>query len=118
MNKSLLVVEWTGCYPSLCFGEWIIKYNNQELNIPENIKEDNMNTHGSYAHWTFDEEYIEEWTYYEDGLDEEEWLQYNMEWIVPMFQEFNIEITNDLLSELFEKIQEQDWRHGSCGGCI
>ena len=42
----------------------------------------------------------------------------NLEWITSMFQEHEIEITDELLSELFDKIQEQDWRYGSCGGCI
>lgn len=34
MNNKLQV-EWTGCYPCLCHGEWIIKYNDIELYVPE-----------------------------------------------------------------------------------
>lgn len=35
-----------------------------------------------------------------------------------MFEEHNIQVTEELLLELFEKIQAKDWRYGSCGGCV
>ena len=113
-----LYVEWTGCYPCLCSGEWIIKYKGQELNIPEDIKYNHMNTYGQYSQWYFDEEYCECDEYYYDGYEEDEWLTYNMSWITDMFNEFNIKITPSLLSNLYHQINEKDWRSGSCGGCI
>lgn len=113
-----LYVEWTGCYPCLCSGEWIIKYKGQKLNIPEDIKHDHMNTYGQYSRWYFDEEYCEYDEYYYDGLEKNEWIVENYEWVVPMFNEFDIPVTPSLLSNLYHQINEEDWRSGSCGGCI
>lgn len=116
MNNKLQV-EWTGCYPCLCYGEWIIKYNDIELYVPEKVKHNCMNTFKEYDSWHF-EDWDEVWTTYEDGLHKEEWLERNMNWIMKMFEKEDVEVTEELLDELYEKIKEEDWRHGSCGGCI
>ena len=118
MKESKLFVEWTGCYPCLCHGEWIIKYDGIELTIPEDEKEGPMFTFGEFGRWHFDEDYMEEWDYYEDGWEKDVWINRNLYWVKPMFEEHNIEITDELLSELYDKIQDEDWRYGSCGGCI
>lgn len=118
MKESKLFVEWTGCYPCLCHGEWIIKYDGIELTIPEEWKDVPMDTYGEFGRWHFDEDYMEEWDYYEDGWEKDIWINRNLYWVKPMFEEHNIEITDELLSELYDKIQDEDWRHGSCGGCI
>lgn len=106
-------VEWTGEWPSLCCGKWIIKKNGVDVSdkIPESLRENDMNTYGTYDSWHFDEDYMEEWESYSDGLDAEEWIA-NNPWIL------NICSTEEEEYELFEAIQDQDWRHGSCGGCI
>lgn len=118
MKESKLFVEWTGCYPCLCYGEWVIKYDGIELTVPEDYKEVPMDTFGEFGTWYFNEEYMEEWDYYEDGWEKDVWIKRNLDWIKPMFEEHNIEVTDELLSELYDKIQEEDWRQGSCGGCI
>lgn len=106
-----LEVEWTGTYPCLCFGEWIIKYNGIELKVPNEYKTKDMGTLGDYYQWYFDE-------YYEDGLDETDWINKNYSWIKNMFNEVGIIVTKELLSDLYYEIHGQDWRSGSCGGCI
>jgi hypothetical protein len=113
-----LYVEWTGSYPCLCSGEWIIKYKDVELNVPENLKHREMGTLIEYSTWQFDENWMEEWESHTDGLDKDTWIKRNEEWITKMFEEKDIKVTEELLSELYDKIQEEDWRHGSCGGCI
>lgn len=118
MKRNNLLVEWTGSYPCLCHGEWIIKYEGIELTIPEDKKDRPMNTFGEYDTWYFGEDYYEEWESYTDGLEKDDWIRFNLHWIEPMFNEYHIEITDELLSELFDKIQEEDWRYNSCGGCI
>lgn len=60
---------------------------------------------------------------YDDGLNEAEWID-----SVSLFDMNNLKqsLTNagfdvnddDLMSELYSKIQEKDFRTGSCGGCI
>lgn len=115
---SKLEVKWTGSYPSLCCGKWIIKYNGEELKVPEEVVNEEMNTYGEYNSWYFDDNMCEQDNYYIDGLDCGEWTDSNMDWIVKMFEEKDIDVTAGLLDKLFEKIQEEDFRSGSCGGCI
>ena len=118
-----LYVEWTGSYPCLCHGKWIIRYKGQELNVPKDKKYDHMNTGKTYLDaMTYEYDYFYPENYhdpeYYDGLEEDEWIQHNIEWIVPMFHEFNITVTAEILSNLYKQINKQDWRSGSCGGCI
>lgn len=115
---SKLKVEWTGSHPCLCYGEWKIEYDGIDLRFPSEIKRSHMNTFGEYEEWHFDENMIEQFESYEDGLKCHEWIYENREWITKMFEENNIKVTEELLIDLFNKIQSEDWRHGSCGGCI
>jgi hypothetical protein len=109
-------VKWTGEYPCLCYGEWIIKYRNDKLELPEDIKGESMNTYGEYESWHFDEDYMEEFDSYEDGLGYKEWVDKNKEWLTELFNKYNIPLTE--LEDLYKGIQSQDFRTGSCGGCI
>lgn len=113
---SKLKVEWTGSYPCLCSGEWIIKYNGNKLKVPKEYRNSYMNTFGEYNYLV---DVIEErFEPYEDGLECHEWIYENREWITKMFEDKNIEVTEELLIDLFNEIQSEDWRSGSCGGCI
>lgn len=114
----MITVEWTGEFPCLCHGEWIIKYNDINLTVPQDVQGRPMNTFGEYSRWEFNEDFEEEWDIYTDGLDKQSWININIIWISNMFNEHNIKVTDELLSELYNKIQENDWRHESCGGCI
>lgn len=104
-------VEWTGEWPCLCSGEWIIKKNGVVVNIPEHNRKSSMNTFGTYSSWHFNEDWLEEFDDYEDGEHFEEWIIDNP-WVL------DIASTIEEQKELYSKIQQQDWRHGSCGGCI
>ena len=115
----MLEVEWTGAWPCLCYGEWKIKYDDKELDVPEDLKCDPMYTYGCYADTHFINGYEDiETDMYFDGLEEDEWIKVNKGWIKKMFKEAGIEYTRDLFSELYRKINEQDFRPGSCGGCL
>lgn len=107
---NVFEVKWTGGYPIRCSGEWIILYKGSRVAIPEDKVSSHMNTEGSYDTWHF-EEWSDVWESYNDGDCIEAWLIDN-DWV------FNITNDVDELDELFSKIQDQDWRHNSCGGCI
>lgn len=109
---------WTGEYPNLCHGEWQISYNRKKLNVPKEVKKSHMNTLGEYEEWSFDDDWLEQFNSYMDGEDCDTWIEINEHWIKTMLSEANIEYTIELAEELFYEIQSQDWRHGSCGGCI
>lgn len=102
---------WTGKWPCLCYGEWILTIDGREINLPESVKDSPMNTEGKYRRWHF-ENWIEVWETYTSGLPFDEWATENQPWLS--------EITTDreLQREIYLAFQAHDWRHGSCGGCI
>lgn len=109
----MVEAEWTGSYPCLCSGTWILKVNGVDVSdkIPKNKRHRDMNTYGEYEEWHF-ENWLEVFDYYEDGLYEDEWIKENLEWLL------KISSDNDVHKEIFKAIQKCDWRHNSCGGCI
>lgn len=114
----MLEVEWTGEYPALCSGEWIIKYDGKELEVPEDVKYSSMYTYGSYRNvHLINYEDIEN-NLYNDGLKQNEWIKVNKGWASRMFKKADIEVDRALLKELYNKINEQDFRSFSCGGCF
>jgi hypothetical protein len=72
-----------------------------------------MNTWGLYQRWCINmgdwEEYEET---YEDGLEEKEWITCNRNWIKEFCD------NEEEMIELYWAISQEDWRGGSCGGCI
>lgn len=130
--------KWTGDYPNLCSGNWILYKNGKELNVDipfnKNIKikrlpfgykgkyiEENgfykiligkpANTFGEYQEWYFNDDSLEEFKFYKDGLKCDEWCETHKEWLKTIAPESE-------WHSIFEAFQENDWRHDSCGGCI
>lgn len=111
-NEDTLEVTWTGSYPNLCGGEWIIRYGGVYLNVPERYKDVSMYTARAYETWYFNEDYIEDWEDNYDGLEEEEWIESNREWVTEMFEEKGFEVTESLLSLFFREVNASDFRTG------
>ena len=105
----MVVAKWTGSYPCLCSGRWELTIDGVNFTdvIPPELRTKPMNTFGEYQSWHF-ENWIEVFESYVDGLPFECWIKEN-EWV------------NNLPCNPFEvylAFNENDWRHGSCGGCI
>ena len=116
-----IIVEWTGSYPTLCFGEWIIKIDGVRIvdNTEDTILKKDMNTYGNYSNWHFDEDYSEIWEDYTDGLNYENWLQSDTgKSLIELTKRNGFELTSEEIEDLYIKLQQQDFRTGSCGGCI
>lgn len=97
----------------MCYGQWEIIIDGILLTGIENLPFD---TTGTYSSWHF-ENWLEVFEDFEDGVDfSEDWLSTNG--LSNSLIRHRISLTTDEKIELFSKIQEQDWRHGSCGGCI
>ena len=107
-----ITVEWTGKSPCLCYGEWIITIDGEKVELPEEIRNSDMNTYGTYDCWSFGDDYLEEWDSYENGLEFPQWIHDNLWWVA------DLHLTPTEQEELYNQINEQDWRPGSCGGCI
>lgn len=103
-------VEWTGRYPCLCSGRWILKIDDNDYSELVPFGCNPANTYGTYEEWHF-EDWEEVFEGYEDGLEEDDWIEENKEWLDKLPDGTNYH-------EVFIAFVDQDWRHGSCGGCI
>lgn len=99
------VADWSGSYPNLCDGEWTLYHNGEKIDVSIPFQYWNANTLGEY------------FTNYEtgpynDGLDEDVWIEDNIEYLM--------DITDDESQYplIYEAFQVSDWRMGSCGGCL
>lgn len=108
-----VIAEWNGRYPCLCHGKWSLIINDEDVSlyIPDELRCSPMNTFGTYQSWHF-ENWIEVFEDYQDGLKMDEWIEKNTYWLH--------RITKDekILQEIYDAIQEEDFRECSCGGCI
>lgn len=106
--------KWTGDYPNLCSGQWILKVNNIDVSqlIPEELRNEPMNTHRTYQCWYFNSNWEEKWDSYEDGLECKDWIENNKYWLDEITSIYSIQ------KEIYYAINSQDWRYGECGGCI
>ena len=104
---------WSGSYPTLCYGKWTLEVNGVDVSdlIPKELRESEMNTFGTYQEWHF-EDWLEVFEDYDDGLKCDEWIEENKYWLDAITEDTNVQ------KKIFYAINEHDWRHGSCGGCI
>lgn len=116
-------VEWTGSYPNLCHGKWVVYKNGVEIDMHdcpfcefseidgyEYRYDSPAYTCGTYSSWHF-EDWIEVFEDYEDGLDCDSWCAEYADWLRTIAPE-------NEWSYIFEEFCRSDYRPGSCGGCI
>lgn len=110
----MVEAKWSGAYPCLCFGEWTLIVNGENVSdkIPSDLRKSPMDTYGIYSSWHFNDDYLEEFDDYDDGLDCEEWIERNDNWLKDITTDYSVK------EQIFTAIQEEDFRTGSCGGCI
>ena len=110
----MVKANWSGKYPCLCRGEWTLEVNGKNVSdkIPDEIRKNSpMYTYGYYEVWHFDKDQV----IYEgrhDGLNEEDWIEENDYWLNNITDDIKIK------EEIYEAIQNEDFRMKSCGGCI
>ena len=75
--------KWSGSYPCLCSGEWTLFIDGKDMSdkIPKELRNESMNTNGVYSSWHFESDWEIEWNDYEEGLECEEWIKENKEWL-------------------------------------
>lgn len=66
-------VQWTGTYPALCYGEWIISIDGKSL---ENLGNDHFATYNEYRSVYMNGDYDTVEDYYDAGFVLQEWLDY------------------------------------------
>lgn len=87
----MVEAHWNGSYPCLCFGEWMLKVNDKDVSdkIPDELRKDSMNTYGIYKRWYFDDNYLEKFESYENGLKMHEWIKENAYWLDKITDDYN-----------------------------
>jgi len=109
----MVEAKWSGAYPCLCFGEWTLIVDGKDVSdkIPDYLRKETMSTYGNYDSWHF-EDWLEVFESYNDGLDCEEWIEKNDEWLNEITTDYSVK------EQIFLAIQKEDFRPNSCGGCI
>lgn len=104
--------EWSGGYPCLCSGKWTLFKDGEEIKVKIPFQNEPAYTYGEHSMWYFDEDYIETFDSYEDGMEEKGWISKNKKYLE--------KVTKDKKewSKIYKAFQENDWRYGDCGGCI
>lgn len=108
---------WTGTYPTLCLrGEWRVYKNDVEVaagGLP--FQGEPADTAGDYYYWGFSPDWSEEWDTHSDGLGEDAWVDKYGDALAACLP---LDDRSVDLHELYKAFQANDFRPGSCGGCI
>ncbi|XOV79868.1 MAG: hypothetical protein ACFHVJ_02665 [Aestuariibacter sp.] len=104
--------RWTAQGNTLCLGHWEISYQDTPLVLPNKIRENHMNTFGIFSFLFPDEEdFAEGWLL-------EKWIEENFDWLEMLFQQHKVPLDEQHVQWFYESVNQQDWRCGSCGGCL
>lgn len=109
--ENKIEVVWTGEYPCLCAGEWVFTINGKRYPVPFDGEAE---TEGDYSFWYFGGEsgWDEQWRTSHDGLSERAWIAKYLPWL------HSLPLSPEEYRKVYTAFQAEDWRHGSCGGCI
>ncbi len=118
MTEFKFSAEFSGSYPTRCSGTWSLYCNGLPIAVPEDKRNRSMETFGSYDSWSFGESWGEEWESYTDGDLYEEWIEDNIPWVSRMLESHNILANAETFRSVYDAFQSDDFRNGSCGGCI
>ena len=103
---------WSEQGHTVCLGHWEVSYLNTPLSLPAEQREEDMGTFGVYSYLYPDDPEFSE------GLEEEAWILENMSWLVSFFELNQIPLDPQHLAWMYQALNREDWRCGSCGGCI
>nr|WP_136250007.1 hypothetical protein [Ningiella ruwaisensis] len=104
--------KWTAQGHTLCLGHWEIQYQGKAIELPQQIKENHMDTFGIFS-WLYpdDEDFAE-------GLELADWIAEKADWLIELFDAHDIPFEEQTIAQFYEAVNKSDWRCGSCGGCM
>lgn len=104
--------RWTATGNNVCLGEWDIRYHGRPVKLGAGRREKDLGTYGIFSYiFPDDEEFAE-------GLREDDWILENIGWLSDLFAEHDIPVDEVHMRWFYRAVNPQDWRCGSCGGCI
>ena len=110
--KNLFSANWMAKGNTLCLGHWEITYRGLPLTLPVGRLDKDMGTQNIYNFIDPNDEL------YREGLDEDDWIVENIDWLSDVFIQHDIPLEEENMRAFYQAVNAQDWRCGSCGGCI
>jgi hypothetical protein len=104
--------KWTATGNKLCLGKWRIAYLGKPLQLDPVRTEEDMGTYAIYSFIYPDDDIFAE------GLHEDEWIVENLDWLTHLFLAHDIPTDEKNFRLFYQAVNKQDWRCGSCGGCM
>lgn len=104
--------NWSSTGQTMCLGHWEITFCGSPIELPKERHQEHMNTNGIYNFVDPDDEL------YREGLEEGDWIIENADWLADVFIVHNIPLEEEMMRFFYQAVNLQDWRCGSCGGCI
>lgn len=104
--------RWTATGNNLCLGRWEIGYLERPLQLDADRGGKDMGSYGIFSYIYPDEEDFAE------GLREDDWILANAEWLAELFAAHDIPLDEMHMRWFYRAVNAQDWRCGSCGGCL
>lgn len=103
---------WTAKGNNLCLGHWEISYAGNPLALPPHRRQEDMGTYGIYSYIDPEDEDFAE------GMPQDAWITANADWLAGLFLAHDIPIDEAHMNAFYQAVNAQDWRCGSCGGCL
>ncbi|AWH88252.1 hypothetical protein [Limnobaculum parvum] len=112
MNTNPFIARWGRSGNLLCHGEWHITYFDRPFILPENRRDKDMGTYGIY--YIIDPEN----DMFAEGRDEDDWILENIDWLADCLVDNGLPIDETHIRFFYQAVNPQDWRCGSCAGCM
>ena len=112
MSDNPFNASWSSKGNTLCLGHWDITYLSLPVVLPPERRDKDMGTNNIYNFIDPEDEL------YREGLMEDDWIVENIDWLSDVFIEHNIPLEEETMRAFYQAVNKEDWRCGSCGGCI
>ncbi len=111
MNNPF-TATWSRNGNLLCHGHWIISFQTKDFLLPQAYQEKHLGTLGIYSIIDPEDEL------YKEGLDEDDWILENVDWLADCFENNQVPIEEHYFRFFYQAVNPQDWRCTSCAGCM
>ncbi len=110
--QNPFTARWTARGNNICLGHWEIAYLDRPLSLDAGHREHDMGTYAIYSFIFPDDEM------YAEGLREDDWIAANLDWLALLFVTHGIPADEAHFRAFYQAVNKEDWRCGSCGGCL
>ncbi|MGK9175477.1 hypothetical protein KXR87_20045 [Yokenella regensburgei] len=111
-EENPFTAKWTRAGNLLCHGSWLLSWQGQAITLPESRSEKDMGTWAIYSIIDPEDETFAQ------GLQEDEWIIANVDWLTDLFYEHSIPMESENYRFFYQAVNRHDWRCTSCAGCM